>query len=113
MRKVKDTLISQSSERIWDSSCRPKKLLHGIIKSLRLETNGKKLFDDLKDSLLFSYDVLPAAVATDVPPEGTTVNRWTLLAEFYVHPASRDALETYFTKIPLEGKNQLLTDGMK
>lgn len=91
----------------------PKNMLHGIIKSLRLETHGKKLFDDLKDSLLFSYDVQPAAVTTDVPPEGITVNRWALLAEFYIHPASRDAHEDYFTKIPPAGKNQLLTDGMK
>jgi hypothetical protein len=31
----------------------PKNLLHGVIKSLRLETHGKKLFEDLKDSLAF------------------------------------------------------------
>jgi hypothetical protein len=91
----------------------PKNLLHGIIKSLRSETHGKKLFDDLKDSLLISYNVAPSAATTDTPPEGITVNRWALLSEFYVNPASRDALETYFTKIPPEGKNQLLTDGMK
>lgn len=78
-----------------------------------METHGKKLFDDLKDAILISYDVLPTAVATEVPQEGITVNRWALLSEFYVHPASRDALQTCFTKIPPEGKNQLLTDGMK
>jgi hypothetical protein len=41
------------------------------------------------------------------------VNRWALMAEFYIHPVSREGLESYSNKIPQEGKNQLLTDGMK
>ena len=66
-----------------------------------------------RNYLTISYNVAPCAITTDVPPEGITVNRWALLAEFYIHPASRDALETYFTKIPPKGKNQLMVDGVK
>lgn len=66
-----------------------------------------------RNYLTISYNVAPCAITTDVPPEGITVNRWALLAEFYIHPASRDALETYFTKIPPKGKNQLMADGVK
>ena len=91
----------------------PKNLLHDIIKSLKLETHGKKLFDDLKNCLLISYDASPISAAVDVPSEGVMVNRWALLSEFYIHPISREALENYFTKIPQQGKNLLLTDGMK
>ena len=78
----------------------PKNLLHSIIKSLRLETHGKKLFDDLKDSILIAYDIQPPVAVAEAPPEGIMINRWALLSEFYIHPVSRDALETYFTKIP-------------
>ena len=35
------------------------------------------------------------------------------MAEFMIHPSALDALENYHRKIPQDGKNLLLTDGMK
>ena len=96
-----------------DLKVAPKNLLHDIIKSLKLETHGKKLFDALKNSILISYDATPIPGVVDVPSEGVMVSRWALSSEFYIHPVSREALENYCTKIPQQGKNLLLTDGMK
>lgn len=56
-----------------------------------------------------NYVIATATEAT----EGVVVNRWALMAEFLVHPSALDALEAYHKKIPQEGKNLLLTDGMK
>lgn len=66
----------------------------------------------MKDILLFSYDAAPVSVAVEISAEGVTVNRWALMAEFYIHSTSREASGNYFTKIPQEGKNHILTDGM-
>ena len=62
--------------------------------------------------MLFSYNILPP-VAVAEAREKIMVNRWALLSEFYIHPLSQDALENYFTKIPLKKKKLLLTNGMK
>ena len=35
------------------------------------------------------------------------------MSEFYIHPCSRESLEAYCSKIPSDGKNHILTDGMK
>lgn len=90
-----------------------KATLHSSIKGLTVEIHGKELFDKLRDSILISYDIVPIAVAVPEAPEGVVVNRWALMAEFLVHPSALDALEAYHKKIPQEGKNLLLTDGMK
>jgi hypothetical protein len=62
---------------------------------------------------LTSYVTATANTAVPEISEGVVVNRWALMAEFYVHPLSRESLESYTSKIPQEGKNHLLTDGMK
>jgi hypothetical protein len=67
----------------------------------------------LKDILLFSYEAAPVSVGVEIPADGVIVNRWALMAEFYIQPTSREALGNYFIKIPQEGKNQISTDGMK
>ena len=87
--------------------------LHASMRSLSIEVHGKDLFNKLKDSILFSYDVFPTAVHVSEPTEGVMVNRWALMAEFMIHPSALDALENYHRKIPQDGKNLLLTDGMK
>ena len=87
-----------------------KKVVHAAIRNLNIEVHGAKLFDCLKEAILSSYvtaSVIPEAL------EGVMVNRWALMSEFYVHPLSREALEGYCSKIPSDGKNHLLTDGMK
>ena len=90
-----------------------KATLHASIKGLTVEIHGKELFDKLRDSILISYDIVPITVAVAEVTEGVVVNRWALMAEFLVHPSALDALEAYHKKIPQEGKNLLLTDGMK
>lgn len=87
--------------------------LHAKITDLTLEIHGKDLFDKLKDSILLSYDVIPAVVNVVDNTEGIVVNRWALMAEFLVHPDALSALEAFHQKIPQVGKNVLLTDGMK
>jgi hypothetical protein len=66
----------------------------------------------LKVILLLSFDAAPVSVAVEIPAEGVMVSRWALMAEFYIHPTYQEALENYFIKIPQEGKNQNLTDGV-
>lgn len=90
-----------------------KATLHASIKALTVDIHGKELFEKLRDSILMSYDIAPIAVAVAEVTEGVVVNRWALMAEFLVHPSALDALEAYHKKIPQEGKNLLLTDGMK
>ena len=90
-----------------------KAILLSSIRGLSVEVHGNDIFDKLKDSILISYDVLPTAVHISEPTEGVMVNRWALMAEFMIHPSALDALEDYHKKIPQEGKNLLLTDGMK
>ena len=90
-----------------------KATLHASIKGLTVEIHGKELFDKLRDSILISYDIVPITVAVTEVTEGVVVNRWALMAEFLVHPSALDALEAHHNKIPQEGKNLLLTDGMK
>ena len=90
-----------------------KATLHASLKALTVDIHGKELFEKLRDSILISYDIAPIAVAVAEVTEGVVVNRWALMAEFLVHPSALDALEAYHKKIPQEGKNLLLTDGMK
>ena len=90
-----------------------KTIIHSSISSLTLEVHGKDLFDKLKDTILFSYDITPIIVNVAEVGESVVVNRWALMAEYMVHPAAREGLEAYHKKIPQEGKNLILTDGMK
>ena len=90
-----------------------KTVLHSSISNLTLEVHGKDLFEKLKDSILFSYDVLPVVANVAEVGESVFANRWAFMAEYMVHPAAREGLEAYHKKIPQEGKNLLLTDGMK
>ena len=102
-----------SSQNYGSMKVGEKATLHASIRSLSIEVHGKDLFDKLKDTILFSYDVFPTAVHVSEPTEGVMVNRWALMAEFMIHPSALDALENYHRKIPQDGKNLLLTDGMK
>ena len=88
-----------------------KTFIHTTIRGLSIEVHGAKLFESLKGSILISYVVSPVIVPEIT--EGVVVNRWALMAEFYVHPLSREGLESYSQKIPSDGKNHILTDGMK
>ena len=90
-----------------------KATLHASIKALKVDIHGKELFEKLRDSVLISYDIATIAVAVAEVTEGVVVNRWALMAEFLVHPSAHDALEVYHRKIPQEGQNLLLTDGIK
>lgn len=90
-----------------------KAVLHTSMRGLTLEIHGKDFFEKLKDSILVSYDITPIIASATEATEGVVVNRWALMAEFLIHPSALDALEASHTKIPQEGKNLLLTDGMK
>ena len=87
-----------------------KNFIHTAIRNLNIEVHGVKLFDSLKEAILSSYVTAPVIPEAQ---EGVMVNRWALMSEFYISPLSREALESYCSKIPSDGKNHLLTDGMK
>ena len=89
-----------------------KNMIHSTIKSLSIDVHGERLFESLREAILTSYVTATTSAVPEVS-EGVVVNRWALMAEFYIHPVSREGLENYSNKIPQEGKNHLLTDGMK
>ena len=72
-----------------------KTIIHSSISTLTLEVHGKDLFDKLKDSILFSYDILPIVANIAENGEGIVADRWALMAEYMVHPAAREGLEAY------------------
>ena len=86
--------------------------LHEIIQGLSQERNGKDLFDKIKDAVLNNHDIVPPINDSD-SEGGVIVNRWALMAEFYVHPSSRDELTRYFTKLSSDERPGVLTDGIK
>ena len=75
-----------------------KSQLYGIIQGLNQEKNGKDLFDKLEDAVLNKNDIISPINDSDAEG-GVIVNRWALMAEFYVHPSSRDELTRFFTKL--------------
>ena len=61
-------------------------LLHTSIKSLSQETHGKETFEKLKRAI---SNIPETIINSTEISESVTLNRWALLAEFYVHPKSR------------------------
>lgn len=61
-----------------------KTYIHTTIRGLSIEVHGAKLFETLKETILSSY-VVSAVVVPEIS-EGVVVNRWALMAEYYVHP---------------------------
>jgi hypothetical protein len=86
-----------------------RELLHTSMKSLSQETHGKETFEKIRRAIL---NIPEAMINSSENSESVTLNRWALLAEFYVHPKSRDALTDYFKKLGPQGRNSILNDGM-
>jgi hypothetical protein len=72
-----------------------KTMIHTTIKSLSIDVHGDNLFTSLREAILTSYVTATANTAVPEISEGVVVNRWALMAEFYVHPLSRESLESY------------------
>ena len=53
-----------------------KTILHSSMSTLTLEVHGKDLFDKLKDSILFSYDILPLVANVAEVGESIVVKDW-------------------------------------
>ena len=70
-----------------------KTMLHTAVVALTQEIHGKDLFDKLKDTILFSYDIAPTVAIITEGGESTVVYQWVFMAVLIVHPAARDVLQ--------------------
>jgi hypothetical protein len=59
-----------------------RELLHTSMKSLSQETHGKETFEEIRRAIL---NIPEAMINSSENSESVTLNRWALLAEFYVH----------------------------
>ena len=64
--------------------------INAVIECLTLEKNGIDIFEKLREAIINRIDNSPTIVDSDTDGGGVIVNRWALMAEFYVHASSRD-----------------------
>lgn len=88
-----------------------KGIVHSAIKAIDLEVLGREFIDKIHDAILNGSEAAPIANTTE-NEGGVVINRWALLLEFYVDPASREELTRYFTKLSPEIRPATLTDGI-